>query len=258
MEMLSACIITYNQIDKIQAAIQSVAWATEVVVVDSYSTDGTTELAQQLGARVVQVPFQGFGDLRNQALKACHYEWILSLDSDERCTPAVQAEILSLIRSAEASDIYYIPRKNYFMGRWIQHAGWYPDYRQPQLFRKAALRYTLDPVHEGYHYDTQKPVGYLKNAIWQIPFKNLAEMMDKANRYSSLGVTRLEKKHGHASLWRALIHTLWAFFKLYVLKRGFLDGWPGFIIAVGNSYGTFYRHAKFYEKEHPGSTINSR
>ena len=248
MSKISVYIIAYNQIDKIAAAINSVLWADEVVLVDSDSTDGTTELAIQLGARVVQVPFKGFGDLRNQAVNACEHEWIFSLDSDERCTPEVRDEILAIIHSKGATDIYRVPRKNYFMGRWIKHSGWYPDFRQPQLFRQGYLRYELDIVHENYVCDSEQPIGILKNAIWQIPFRNLSEMMYKANRYSSLGVERLAKKHSKASMAVAVVHTGWAFLKHYVIKGGFLDGWAGLVIAMGNSYGTFYRHAKYYEK----------
>lgn len=248
MKKISVYIIAYNQAEKISDAIKSVLWADEVVVVDSHSTDGTAELATQLGARVVQVPFKGFGDLRNQAVAACQYDWIFSLDSDERCTPEARDEILAIIHSDDAKDVYRVPRRNYFMGRWIKHSGWYPDFRQPQLFRKGCLEYDTDIVHENYRCLTKKPMGTLKNAIWQIPFNNLSEMMYKANRYSTLGVDRLAGKHRKASMLRAVTHTVWAFLKHYIFKRGFLDGWPGFVIAMGNSYGTFYRHAKHYEK----------
>ncbi len=171
MSKLSVYIIAYNQITKIEAAIKSVLWADEVVVVDSHSTDGTTELAEKLGARVVQVPFRGFGDLRNQAVAACQYDWIFSLDSDERCTPAARDEILSIINSNDALDIYKIPRKNRFMGRWIKHGGWYPDYRQPQLFRKNALTYVPDVVHENYRCHSNKPMGYLKILFGRSPLR---------------------------------------------------------------------------------------
>ena len=249
MKKISAYIIAYNQVEKISAAITSVLWADEVVVVDSYSTDGTTELAEQLGARVMHVPFKGFGDLRNQAVAACQYEWIFSLDSDERCTPEVRDEIQAILHSENSRDAYFIPRKNYFMGRWIKYSGWYPDFRQPQLFRRGCLYYDNDWVHENYHCQTHQPIGTLHNTIWQIPFGTLSEMMHKANRYSSLGVDRLGTKYEKASMMRAVTHTVWAFLKHYVVKRGFLDGWPGLVIAMGNSYGTFYRHAKYYEKE---------
>ncbi len=257
-EKLSAYIIAYNQVDKIAAAINSVLWADEVVVVDSHSTDGTTELALKLGARVVQVPFVGFGELRNEAVAACQHPWVFSLDSDERCTPEARDEILKIIQSKNTKDIYYVPRKNYFMGRWIKHSGWYPDYRQPQLFRKGCLEYEADPVHENYICHTYKTFGYLKNPIWQIPFWNLSEMMHKANRYSSLGVTRLEAKYGKSSMIAAVTHTIWTFIKHYFLQRGFLDGWPGVVIAMGHSYGAFYRYAKFYEKEKQWPDLQNR
>ncbi|MBW5802889.1 glycosyltransferase family 2 protein [Coxiella endosymbiont of Ornithodoros amblus] len=249
MNKLSVYIIAYNQISKIEDAIKSVLWADEVVVVDSHSTDGTTELAEKLGTRVVQVPFRGFGDLRNQAVAACQYDWIFSLDSDERCTPAARDEILSIINSNNALDTYKIPRKNRFMGRWIKHGGWYPDYRQPQLFRKNAITYVPDVVHENYHCHSNKSMGYLKNPIWQISFEDLSEMMYKANRYSTLGVDRLKKKYGKACMLRAIAHMSWTFVKVYIVKFGFLDGWPGLVIAMGHSYGAFYRYAKFYEQE---------
>ena len=150
---ITAYIIVYNDIAKIEAAINSVLWADEVLVIDSYSTDGTTELAQKLGVKVVHVDFKGFGDLRNKAISFCKHEWVFSLDSDERCTKELRDEILNIVNqdvSEGRHDIYFVPRKNYFMGKWIKHSGWYPNYRQPQLFKKVAMRYTLDPVHEGY------------------------------------------------------------------------------------------------------------
>jgi glycosyltransferase involved in cell wall biosynthesis len=246
MPKITAYILAFNQAEKIEAAVGSVLWADEVVVVDSFSTDGTAALATALGARVVNVEFRGFGDLRNRALEACTHDWIFSLDSDERCTEAVRDEILGLIEGAPAHDVYLVPRKSYMMGRWIKGSGWYPNYRQPQLFRKGAMRYTLEPVHEGYENLSRKPLGALKNAVWQFPFRNLEEVIDKMNRYSTLGVPKLAGKR--VSMASAFGHGLWSFIKHYVFKRGFIDGWAGFIIAFGNFEGTFYRYAKRYEK----------
>ena len=149
MKKISAYVIAYNQESKIEDAVKSVLWADEILLVDSHSEDRTAEIASGLGARVVQVEFKGFGDLRNQAVAACSHEWIFSLDSDERCTPEARDEILQVINSDNAKDAYYMPRRNYFMGRWIRFSGYYPDYRQPQLFRKGALVYRQDEVHEG-------------------------------------------------------------------------------------------------------------
>ena len=247
MLKLSAYIIAYNQAEKIEAAVSTVLWADEVLVVDSFSTDGTAELATALGARVVNVEFKGFGDLRNRALEHCTHDWIFSLDSDERCTEAVRDEILGLIEGQPAHDVYLMPRKSYMMGRWIKGSGWYPNYRQPQLFRKGAIRYTLEPVHEGYENLSGKPLGVLKNPVWQLPFRNLEEVIDKMNRYSTLGVPKLAGKR--VSMASAFGHGVWSFIKHYVFKRGFIDGWAGFVIAFGNFEGTFYRYAKKHEQD---------
>lgn len=246
MKKVTAYIIAFNEEAKIEAAVSSVLWADEVVVADSASTDRTAEIATSLGARVVQIPFEGFGALRNRAIEACTHEWIFSLDSDERCTPEVRDEILGLLAGEPAHDAYLVPRRNYFMGRWIKGSGWYPNYRQPQLFRKGAMRYTLEPVHEGFELLTGRPLGRLRNAIWQFPFRGLDEVIHKMNRYSSLGAEKLAPRR--VSMWGALAHGAWAFAKHYFFKRGFLDGWAGFVIALGNFEGTFYRYAKGVER----------
>jgi glycosyltransferase involved in cell wall biosynthesis len=246
MQKISAFILTFNEAAKIKAAVESVLWADEIIVVDSHSTDATDAIAASLGARVLQVPFQGFGDLRNRAVEACRHEWLFSLDADERCTRAVRDEILALMAGEPPHDVYRVPRRNYMMGRWIRGSGWYPNFRQPQLFRKGSMRYTLDPVHEGYEVLTSKPVGTLQNAIWQFPFADLEEVIRKMNRYSSLGAEKL--KHKRVSMLGALGHGVWAFLKHYVFKRGFIDGWAGFVIALGNFEGTFYRYAKRHEQ----------
>jgi glycosyltransferase involved in cell wall biosynthesis len=248
MQKISAYIIAFNEAEKIKAAVESVLWADEVVLVDSNSTDGTAEIAAGLGARVVQVPFQGFGDLRNRGVEACKFDWIFSLDADERCTKEVRDEILGLLAAEPAHNAYRVPRRNFMMGRWIRGSGWYPNFRQPQLFRKASMRYLPDSVHEGYEILDGKPVGTLRNAIWQFPFRNLEEVIRKANRYSSLGAQKLARKR--VTMGGALGHGLWAFLKHYLFKFGFIDGWAGFVIAFGNFEGTFYRYAKRYEAAH--------
>ncbi|MGI6656908.1 MAG: glycosyltransferase family 2 protein [Desulfobulbus sp.] len=249
MNKVSVYIIAYNEADKIQAAINSVLWADEIVVVDSHSQDQTAALAEELGARVVQIPFQSFGDLRNQAMAACTHDWIFSLDSDERCTPEARDEILACLADPRA-DAYYVPRKNFFMGQWIRYSGYFPDYRQPQLFKKGALVFKDDPVHEAFSIVTRRPVGYLRHPIWQFPFKELAEMQAKAIRYSTLGAEKLALQDGRSrSMTTALLHGLWAFFHTYLIKRGVLDGWPGFVIALYNFESTFYKYAKLHERQ---------
>ena len=249
MQKISAFILAFNEAQKIKAAIETVLWADEIVVVDSYSTDNTVEIAESLGARVVQVPFKGFGDLRNRAVEACTHDWIFSLDSDERCTEAVRDEILGLLAGTPAYNVYQVPRRNYMMGRRIRGSGWYPNFRQPQLFRKDSMRYTLEPVHEGYELIGNAKIGNkfgtLQNAIWQLPFRDLDEVIRKMNRYSSLGAAKLA--HKRVTMATAFWHAVWAFLKHYIFKLGFIDGWAGFVIAFGYFEQTFYRYAKRYE-----------
>lgn len=247
MPKISVYIITYNEAEKMREALETVLWADEVIVADSYSTDDTVKVATALGAKVVQIPFKGFGNLRNEALKACSHDWIFSLDSDERCTTDAKAEIEKIINAPSALDIYFTPRKNIFLGRWIKHVWPYPDYRQPQLFRKDTMEYKPDPVHEGFISKSEKPLGYMKKPIWQIPYQDIEEMMRKMNRYSTLGVQRLVEKNKKPGAWRTLVHAFWKFFHMYIIKAGFLDGWPGLVLAIGNFDYTFFRYAKFME-----------
>ncbi len=247
MPTVTAYVIAYNEAEKIRDALSSVLWADELLLIDSNSTDGTQDIAAAFGARVVQVEFRGFGDLRNRAIAQCTGDWIFSLDSDERCTPEVRDEVLSTIAAPGALDAYLVPRRNYFMGRWIRHSGWYPNFRQPQLFRRGAMAYTPEPVHEGYRLLTDKPVGRLHSAIWQFPFRNLDEVVRKFNRYSTLGAAKVAP--GRASMPRALASACWAFAKHLVFKRGALDGWAGFVIALAYAEQTFYRYAKRFEQD---------
>lgn len=247
MKKISAYIIAYNEEEKIEAAINSVLWADEIVVVDSYSQDRTAQIAEEMGARVVQVDFSGFGDLRNRAMAACSHEWIFSLDSDERCTPEARDEILAVLAADGSADAYYVPRRNFFMGRWIRYSGFYPDYRQPQLFRKGALRFAPDAVHERFEVISDRPAGFFRNPIWQKPYKNFAEIQHKAARYSTLGAEKLAAAGRRGGMGKALARALWAFFQIYILKRGFMDGWAGLVIALGNFEGTFFKYAKLHE-----------
>jgi glycosyltransferase involved in cell wall biosynthesis len=244
---LSVYLIAFNEADKIEAALRSVAWADEIVVADSNSTDATAEIARRYTERVVQVPFAGFGKLRNDVLEQLTGDWVFSLDADERCTAAAAEEIRRVIADPNAADAYLVPRRNFFFGRWIRHSGWYPDYRQPQLFRRGRLRYTEDAVHETYRLDGR--LGRLQEPIAQVPFRDLAQVLHKMQRYSTLGVERLRQKGKAPSMAAALAHGLAAFLRHYVFRAGFLDGWAGFVIAFSNFEGTFYRYAKHYERE---------
>ncbi|HWY73684.1 MAG TPA: glycosyltransferase family 2 protein [Burkholderiaceae bacterium] len=247
MPRISVYVIAFNEADKIEAALRSVKWADEIVVADSHSTDATVEIARRYTDRIIQVPFAGFGKLRNAVLDQLTGDWIFSLDADERCTAAAADEIRRVASDPGAHDAYLMPRRNYVFGRWIRHSGYFPDYRQPQLFRRGHLRYTEDAVHETYVLEGS--LGVLREPIAQVPFRDLAQMLHKMQRYSTLGVQRLTLRGGRPSMWRALLHGSAAFLRHYVLKLGVLDGWAGFVIAFANFEGTFYRYAKHVEQQ---------
>jgi glycosyltransferase involved in cell wall biosynthesis len=247
MPKISAYILTFNEEEKIEEALKTVTWADEIVVADSFSTDRTVEIARRYTDRIEQIPFDGFGKLRNEAVARCAHEWIFSLDADERCTEEARDEILATVARPDAADAYLVPRRNRFLGRWIRHGGWYPDYRQPQLFRQGKLRYVEDQVHERYEVDGT--LGRLRHPIWQIPYRDLSQSIDKWHRYSTLGARRLETRGVRSSMGNGLAHGLFAFFRIYVLRLGFLDGWAGFVIAFGYLEQTFYKYAKLTEKQ---------
>jgi glycosyltransferase involved in cell wall biosynthesis len=248
MPKISACVISFNDEHTIAWSVASVTWADEIVVVDTGSTDRTIEIAERLGARVVRTePFAGFGGMRNRAMEHCRNDWVFSLDADEHCTRELEAEIKTKFAGEPAHDAYYVRRHNYLMGRWIRGSGWHRDHRTPQLYRKSCFRYTPSLSHESHELTSERPAGWLDNVLWHFPFNNLDEILYKANLYSTLGAkTQLDKP---VSMWSALGHGVWTFIRLYIVKAGFIDGWAGFVIALSNFEGTFYRYAKRHEAQ---------
>jgi glycosyltransferase involved in cell wall biosynthesis len=243
---LSVYVIAYNDEPNMRPCLASVAgWAQELIVVDSHSTDRTAAIAAEFTDKVYQVQFTGFGALRNQAVACCSHEWIFSLDTDERMTPGLQAEIRALLAQPTAADAYFVPRKNYFLGRWIKHCGWYPDYRQPQLFRKSRFRYRQELVHESF--DCEGTLGYLSQPALQYPFRDIDHYIAKQDRYSDLMARRMADEGRRFKPQHLVTHPLGAFLKMYGLRRGFRDGMPGLILSGLYGYYTFMKYAKFWE-----------
>ena len=246
MFKLSVYVIAYNDEPNMRACLESVAgWGDELIVVDSHSTDKTAAISHEFTNKVYQVEFKGFGHLRNQAVSYCSHDWVFSLDSDERMTPELRREIQQVFEQGPKADAYFVPRKNYFMGRWIQHCGWYPDYRQPQLFRKHRFRYQEELVHESFRCDG--PVGHLKQPALQIPFRDIDHFLSKHDRYSELMARRMVEQGRRFSAHQLVTHPLGTFAKMFVLRRGFLDGRPGLILSGLYAYYTFLKYAKFWE-----------
>lgn len=250
MSKLSVYVIAYNDEPNMRACLESVAWADELIVVDSYSTDGTEKISREFTDKVFQHEFHGFGRLRNEAVAHASHEWVFSLDTDERATPALRQELNRVIHTREAADAYFVPRKNYFLGRWIRHCGWYPDYRQPQLFRKARLRYRDELVHESY--DVEGSIGYLKEPALQYPFRDIDHYLAKMDRYSDLMATRMVEQGKRFHPHQLITHPMFTFMKMYVARAGFCDGIPGLILSGLYAYYTFIKYAKLWEASASG------
>jgi glycosyltransferase involved in cell wall biosynthesis len=239
---LSVIVITRNERANIVDCLSSVDFADEIVVVDNASTDGTADLARSLGAQVsVTSDWPGFGPQKSRALSLARGEWVLSIDADERVTPELRAEIVSLIASSSSLNVYRIPRLSSYCGQFMQHSGWNPDY-VTRLFRRGLANFSDDLVHE--RLVTTEAVGTLRSRIVHLSFPNFESVLDKVNRYSTAGALSMEKKGRSANLWSALGHGFWAFFRTYFLRLGFLDGQLGLALAISNAEGTYYRYLK--------------
>jgi glycosyltransferase involved in cell wall biosynthesis len=240
---LSVIVITHNEAHNIEACLRAVSFANQLVVLDSGSTDDTVKIAASLGAEVgTASDWRGFGVQKNRALALATSEWVLSVDADERVTAQLQAEILACL-SAPVFDVYSFPRLSSYCGQYMRHSGWYPD-RVTRLFRRSAARFSEDLVHE--RLVTSRPVGQLQSPLMHESFLNFEAVLDKANRYSTAGAQILRDKGRSASIGKAVGHGLWAFIRTYFLRLGFLDGWMGFVLAVSNAEGTYYRYLKLW------------
>ena len=245
MSKVSVYIIAYNDEPNMRACLESATWADEIIVVDSYSTDATEKISREYTDRVYQHAFEGFGPLRNTALGYASHDWIFSLDTDERATPEIRDEIRRVIESPCSADAYFVPRRNYFLGRWIRHCGWYPDYRQPQLFRNGRLRYRDELVHEGF--DLNGRVDHLKEHVVQYPFRDIDHYLAKMDRYSDLMASRMAAEGRAFRAHQLVTHPCFTFAKMYVGRAGYLDAMPGLILSGLYAYYTFIKYAKLWE-----------
>lgn len=250
MTRLSIIIITFNEAHNIAKCIASAGLAHEVIVLDSGSTDGTPEIARSLGAIVsASDGWPGFGPQKNRALALASCDWVLSLDADERLTPELSDKIRAAIGEA-GFDAYTVNRRSNFCGRYMQHSGWFPD-PSLRLFRRGSARFSDDLVHE--RVIAQCAVGRIDGELLHESMPNLESVLDKLNRYSSAGAQSLLNKGVRGSPMKAVAHGLWAFLRTYFLRLGFLDGRWGFMLAVSNAEGTYYRYLKLWLMQQPGA-----
>jgi glycosyltransferase involved in cell wall biosynthesis len=246
MPSLSVAIIALNEEARIRACLESVAWADEIVVVDSGSSDGTPAIAREFTDRVLSRAWTGYSDQKNFALDQCRSEWILSLDADERVSEALRAEIRATLAGQPGAAGFLIPRQNVFQGRWIRHGGFYPDH-QLRLFRRGRGVFSPHAVHESVRVDG--PVGRLRAPLVHQSYRGVDDFVTRANRYSELAARELAARGAGGSLADLLVRPFWRFASGYVLRAGFLDGWRGFVLAVLYAYYVFLRAAKVRERQ---------
>jgi glycosyltransferase involved in cell wall biosynthesis len=238
--MLSVIIITKNESRHITRCLESVAWADEIIVLDSGSVDNTVELCQRYTDKVFETDWPGFGIQKQRALTKASGDWVLSLDADEWITAELKKEIEQAITQVQCHG-FEVPRLSTYCGKEIRHGGWWPDYVM-RLFQRKHGHFTEDPVHE--RIIVTGNTAKLNTPLLHESFVDFEEVLNKINHYSSLGAEKHFQAGKKTSLFQAVFKGLWTFFKTYCLKASFLDGQEGLMLAISNAEGAYYKYLK--------------
>ena len=238
---ITATIITLNEERNIARAIESLRCCDEILIVDSGSVDRTVELAQNLGARVIEAGWRGYAAQKNWAAEQAAHEWILSLDADEALSEALEAEIWSLKKSGPRHDAYTMPRLARYLGKRILHSGWYPD-RKIRLYQRGKARWVGEFIHESVDVDGR--IGHLESNILHFTCESLSEHLKTLDRYTTLAAQEIAARKIRVPLHRLILDPAWTFLKSYFLQRGFLDGLEGLTIAYMAAFYTFLKYSK--------------
>lgn len=240
---LSVIIISKNESRHIGPCLDSVAFADEIIVLDCGSTDDTCTIARAKGAKVTQTTdWPGFGPQKNRALDLATQEWVLSIDADERVTPELQQAICVELQNPRA-QAYKIARLSNFCGRWIRHSGWWPDHVL-RLFKRGSARFSDAVVHESVQ--SEHSAVTLGGHFLHYPYADMESLIAKVNRYSTDAAVMMHAKRVKVSVLGAAGHAVWTFIRIYLLRRGFLDGKEGFILAATGAAGNFFRYSKLW------------
>jgi glycosyltransferase involved in cell wall biosynthesis len=240
---VSVTIITRDEEADIGAALQSVAWADEILVVDSGSTDRTVEIARAAGARVIVRNWPGYIEQKNFAAAKAAHDWIFSLDADERVTSELAGEVPRIAGHTEHAA-YRIPRLTWHLGRWIRGTDWYPDY-QTRLYDRRRARWTGRYVHESVAVNGS--VGRLSGELHHFAYRDIADHLETINRYTTYAARQMREDGRRGSPWQLLLHPPAAFVRNYVLKGGFRLGTVGLIVSAMNAYYVFLKFAKLWQ-----------
>ncbi len=242
---LSVAIITRNEEENLREFLQSTAFASQIVLVDSGSTDATLQIASEFGCEIYHEEWIGFGAMKQKAIDKCREPWILVLDADERIPLETAAVLKKIVTDPTVGETgFSFPRKNYFQGRWIKHAGWWPD-RIVRLFRKGTGRMSAAVVHESV--EVQGMVGDLDVPIEHYTESRLSKILQKIDKYSTLGAETAFREGKRSTSGGAFFRALFTFIQDYFLRLGMLDGMPGLTLAVTDSVNKFFKYAKLSE-----------
>jgi len=242
---LSVLLPTYNCADVVRDTLESVKWADEILVVDSFSTDGTLDVCRNYTDRIIQHEYINSATQKNWALPQCRYEWVLQMDTDERLEPGLREEIeIALTNMPPDVHAYRIPRKNHVLGRWLPYGGLYPDY-QTRLFRRDEGRWQDKEVHA--HVVVPGKVGTLRHHILHYGMPHISKQLRNLDRYTRYEADEMHKR-GKSFRWHQLIFHPWlTFFHRYIWLRGFRDGYRGFVVAAYLAIYDFLAYAKLWE-----------
>ena len=242
---LSVVVITLNEEERIRECLASVAWADEIVVIDAGSEDKTVAIAREFTDHVVIRSWDGFAAQKNVGIARARGAWILSLDADEQVDDALRAEIQAVLAAPDACDGYRLARRNIMWGRWIRHGRLYPD-RQLRLFRRGRGRFVDRAVHESVAVEGR--VGLLHTPLVHHSYRDVSDFLRRADRYSTLAAEDWAREGRPFRAAQLVTAPLGRFLSMYLVHRGFLDGWRGFLLAVLYAYYVFIRSAKTWEK----------
>ncbi|HXX53481.1 MAG TPA: glycosyltransferase family 2 protein [Thermodesulfovibrionales bacterium] len=241
---VSVVIVTKDEVRNIRDALESVREFEDVVVLDAFSADGTVEICREYTPRVFQKEWMGYARQKQAAVDLAKKEWVLILDADERVTAELKRELVVKITGG-TYDGYYLPRKNFFLGKWIRHSGWWPDYTL-RLFRREVSHVEYREVHE--KVVVKGPVSYLEGPVEHYSYRTIADYLRKMEHYSTLSADEFFRKKSALPLLSMVANPVHVFIKMFFLRQGFRDGMHGFILAGLYSCYTFLKYAKIWEK----------
>ncbi len=241
---VSVVLVTKNEERNVREALQSIGAVSEIIIVDAFSTDKTVEIAREFTEKVFQIEWKGFAEQKQKAIDLAEGPWVFLLDADERFTRPLVEEVKRIVSGEGEYAGFFVPRKNFFLGRWIRHGGWWPDYTL-RLFRKGTAHVETRRVHEKVVVNGR--TGFLEAPLEHFTYRTVSDYLKKMDIYATLAAEELNDKGKKSGIMTMCTHSAFTFVKMYFFRLGFLDGMHGFVLAVLYSYYTFLKYLKLWE-----------